>query len=117
VSYPIDLDWPPIYVNAVHAGEAMPLTAISFDKPISRHEHHVDTLFRFSCITFEELHGERAANDFRGYADRPGAAKHPRHHIHDAARVASRGGKESREEALPRRAPSVDNARIGAPPL
>lgn len=67
--------------------------------------------FRKACLHFEQIHGQRASNDFRNpLPESTGAAiVYP-----DAARGDSRGGKEIRESTLPCVAPSVDNARIGA---
>jgi hypothetical protein len=64
--------------------------------------------FRAACISYEQLHGERAANDFRLTNAEPAI------HDRDAARAGSSGGKERDERIQPCVAPSVANARIGA---
>jgi hypothetical protein len=73
--------------------------------------------FFMACLNFEQLHGERAVNDFRAVSVRKPEVAGPADICRDAARAGSLGGKECSESIQPCRAPSEDNTRIGAIPL
>jgi len=66
--------------------------------------------FEQSCLNFEKLHGERAANDFRQPTEKPAD-------LTGTAPPSSPGGKKYGAVIIPCVAPSEASARIGAFPL